>query len=258
MVKLRSLGGYETEILESSGIVPKKTSKEDSVSNLRKLLEWSSQEIEKGKDVDFLATSGIANPDVWNALEKNVLDALGKGMKYTHVVGPLLCVGENGGHTVITAKKEYPRQVEIQFSRTRELYHFTLASSVIGDSKTGLTLFNSLGECYHDLGSEERETFLIDGYMYPEMSIWIPKTGKTFFLMPGCSNSILYFNGKQYSHKVNEPFRDKYPIHRIPTATKGQLSYANEQIHRKHPTSPGRINVVNAEQLMEYAKIKLP
>ena len=258
MVESRALGEYETEILESSGIEPKKTSKEESVSNLRKLLEWSSKEIEKGRDVDFLATSGIANPDVWNELERDVLDALGKGMKYTHVVGPLLCVGESGGHTAITAKKEYPSQVEIQFSRTREIYHFTLVSSIIGGSKTGLTFFKSLGECYHDLGSEERETFLIDGYTYPEMSIWIPKTGKTFSLSSGCSNSILYFFGKRYSHKVNEPFRDKYSIHRIPTVTKEQLAYANEQIRRELPKNPGRINVLNARQLMEYAKIKLP
>jgi len=150
----RKVPAVTYNILQQLSILPEKKTTEQVVKEMKKLLKQLTEENVK---ITLYTTSGNGNPELWNLLTEEIMNALSHGMRFFHCFGPVICTDENGKHASIEAYKEYPNSVELWLSRTRNLYHWKTFLPL----KTNQDSFYTYGECYHNPFSKVREIYTI-------------------------------------------------------------------------------------------------
>lgn len=149
-------------------------------------LSWMA---ERGyKKAELAAFSGEADPRIWNAIEPELREALSQGMKYTHIVGPVVCTDENGKNAILQLRKDYPDSVKLYLTRTRKPYHWARFTSKINDA--GDLFFRLFGECYHEPLADTRKGYAIwleerdDEFLPEKMTYWYNRNRDYVWLMP--------------------------------------------------------------------------
>lgn len=218
--------GIDSEkIIKLLSITPKPSTIEETISEIRSHFNWLCEQA-SDSDIMFLAFSGEADPDIWNKLEKDIRECLDAGMRYTHVVGPVVCTDDNGESSILDFMREYPDQVEIYLSRLRQLYHwncFTALSSL---------KYRLRGENYHDPLSENRKHF----------TIFYEKEDDKY-----ASMKQYYWRSKINSFESIKPILEKVEDSgEIPLVTKSDLKKAYKNARRRRiPTELLNINEIN-------------
>jgi len=219
-----SLGTYY--LLRELGILPEKRSKERIVDETKELLK---RLVEENTKTQFLAVSGNADPEFWNPLKEEIMNALSQGMKFFHCLGPIVCTDEEGKHVSIEAYKEFPNDVELWLSRTRNLYHLKCFSVI----KTSNPPFHVYGECYHQPLANKREIYCIS----------LESNDDPFLF-----SKTKYFFGQLEEFESLKVIRDRVnDVEKIPTITRYQLDVA----YSKAKVLGKGFNVLNSEEILE-------
>jgi len=140
------------------------------------------------KKAELTAFSGEADPRIWNAIEPELREALNQGMKYTHIIGPVVCTDENGKNAVLQLRKDYPNSTKIYLTRTRKPYHWARFTSRING--TGDLFFRLFGECRHEPLADTRKGYTIclekkdDAFLPEKMTYWYNRNRDYLWLMP--------------------------------------------------------------------------
>jgi hypothetical protein len=100
-----------------------------------KMLKWGLERIEEGKHIKSFVCSGVANPDVWNPLEDDILRDLSAGMELAYWPGPVVCTDNNGRNSLIYAYSKYPESVQVMLSPTYNLYHWFFIGESVSNGK---------------------------------------------------------------------------------------------------------------------------
>jgi hypothetical protein len=190
---------------------------------------------EENNKIALYATSGEGNPEFWNPLKEEIMNAIGHGMKFFHCLGPVICTDEEGKHATIEAYKEYPKNVEIWLSRTRNLYHLKIFTSIIDQNS-----FHAYGECHHKPLAKGREIY----------SVALEETNDPFYV-----SKMMYLMDKLDSFEVLKIVRDKITyLETIPTVSVNQLKLA----YNRARDIGKEINILTGEEILNLSKSALP
>jgi len=191
-------------LLQQLRVLPEKKTNEQIVKEMKELLKRLTEENNK---IALYATSGEGSPELWNPLKEEIMNAIGHGMKFFHCLDPVICTDKEGKHATIEAYKEYPKNVEIWLSRTRNLYHLKIFTSIIDQNS-----FYAYGECHHKPLTKGREIY----------SVSLEETNDPFYV-----SKMMYLMEKLDSFEVLKIVRDKIiSPDNIPKVTVHQLRTA--------------------------------
>lgn len=198
-----TLGTYY--LLQQLRVLPKKKTNEKIVKEMKELLKRLTEENNK---IALYATSGEGSPELWNPLKEEIMNALSHGMKFFHCLGPVICTDNEGKHASIEAYKEYPKNVEIWLSRTRNPYH----SKIFTPIKVNQNSFYAYGECHHKPLVKGREIY----------NISLEKADDPFYI-----SKMMYIMQRLDDFEVFKVIRDKITdLETIPTISVDQLKMA--------------------------------
>jgi hypothetical protein len=195
------------DLLTQLGTYPRRREIRETIRNYKETFSWIVDKKEEEK-IELAALSGEADPRIWNALEEEIMAALGEGMKYIHCIGPLLCTDENGRNAILEAYREYPKDVDIYLSRIRRPYHWTCFSRKT-DGESDL-FFQLHGECYHEPLAAVRK-----GY-----SVCLERQDDKYL-----SEKVVYWHNRQRDYLWVLPIMDKVvDADQVPTLSLSQMA----------------------------------
>jgi hypothetical protein len=142
--------------LEPLGYVKIRQLRVEEVANsIRQLMKLAVQKSkEKKKEVEIQAFSGEGDPRVWNACRAELEEVLGNGIRYNHLIGPVVCT-DSDGNAILDVLEKYPERVHLRLFTTRYPYHWVRLTW----QENGERLFELRGEAYHVPLSENRWTY---------------------------------------------------------------------------------------------------
>jgi hypothetical protein len=212
-------------LLSCLGLTPTCYDKmEENIDNFKKILKWASKELDENKEVKLLVFSGYTNPYFWNQIENSLLNALEKGLLFTHCLGPVMAVNEDGSHAIIEACQHYPKNVKIELFPTYYPYHWNVCYSRSRDKKIA---FKCNVEVAHLPFSSRRKNFLFSSSDIP-----------SFY-----KEGYLYSRIQRY--EALRPFLKKKKLNEIPKVHEEELYIAYEKKEGKPFMS------MNAEEILE-------
>jgi hypothetical protein len=202
-------------ILSLLEVTPERIEIPATVEKHKRALSWMA---ERGfENAELVAFSGEADPRIWNAVEEKLGEALGKGMKYTHIVGPVVCTDETGKNAILELRKEYPRSVKLYLTRTRKPYHWSRFTSKVDGAKQ--LFFRLFGECHHEPLAAIRK-----GY-----SIWLEENTDPFML-----DKIAYWYNRERDYVWLKPIMDEVTDpDKVPTLTMRQIKIVCQKMRHE-------------------------
>ncbi len=231
-LKKNEVSGDTYALLSLLEIVPFRQSKRDRIRLYKETIRWLVDRADPGEK-EMIAFSGEADPQLWNALEEELKDAVENGMRYIHCLGPVLCTDEKGRNGILEVYKEYPNDVELYLFRTRIPYHWHRFSfKTDGSEKIFYRLF---GECYHKPLADPRK----------EYKIWLESEEDRHF-----SNKICYYYNRERDFQWLLPIMDKVvDADEIPSLTSSQLKRTCSTLE-----NAGRdFNLLAAEEIIKLS-----